>query len=357
MSLSLDIKKSFPAFSLEVCLDAGSETLGFLGSSGCGKSLTMRCIAGLETPDEGRIVVNGKTFFDSVAKVNLTPQERKTAMLFQNFMLFPNMTVAENIAAGLPRKMPKPEVKAIVEEQLGLFGLKGFGKRYPIRLSGGQQQRVALARMLVAKPEILMLDEPFSSLDAHLKSALEQDLIDLFEIFEGTILYVSHDIDEAFRFCDRIAVIDHGRLAEVASTEDILSHPTTLATLKVSGVKNISAARYIDDHTVEATAWGLQFKTTQVVPNDVTYLGFRATYIKKAYPEADKAFTENVFEFDVGRVSDSRFERTVILRPSDSSDYIRWNADKLLIPKDELPKRGDRVKVHIPADQIYLVEK
>jgi len=352
MSLSLEIKKSFPTFDLEIAFEAGPETLGLLGESGSGKSLTMRCIAGLETPDEGRIVVNGTVFFDSAAKINLTPQARKTAMLFQSYMLFPNMTVAENIAAGLPRKTPKDQAKRIVEEQLNLFGLKGFGKRYPIRLSGGQQQRVALARMLTANPGVLMLDEPFSALDSHLKNVLEQDLHDLFDAFEGTILYVSHDIDEAFGFCNRIAVIDHGRLAQISVTEDIILRPASYATLKVSGVKNISPAHYLDDHTVSADMWGLTLKSQQTVPSDVAYLGFRATDIKRAGNEPD-----NAFEAEVTRVSDSRFKRAVILRVSGFDELIRWEIGRENTPLQDLPQRGDIVKVFIPPEEIALVTR
>ena len=216
MSLDVRIKKSFGDYTLDVAFAAGDETLGFLGASGCGKSLTLRCIAGIETPDEGRIVVNGKVFFDSEQKINLTPQQRKTALLFQNYMLFPNLTVADNIGAGIGREVPRAERERIVSEELERFGLRGFGQRYPAQLSGGQQQRVALARMLAARPGILMLDEPFSALDSHLKGVLEQNLVSLFDAFEGTILYVSHDIDESLRFCDRIAVVDAGRIVEMA---------------------------------------------------------------------------------------------------------------------------------------------
>ena len=352
MSLSFDIKKSFPAFDLEIALDADSETVGLLGGSGSGKSLTLRCLAGLETPDEGRIVVNETVFFDSAAKINLTPQKRKTAMLFQNYMLFPNLTAAENIAAGLPKDVSKADAKAIVEKQLEVFGLKGFGKRYPIRLSGGQQQRVALARMLVAQPSLLMLDEPFAALDSYLKSALEQEMLDLFENFRGTILYVSHDIDEAFRFCDRIAVLEHGRLAEIAPTDDIVSHPAAYATLKVSGVQNISAARYLDDHTVEACAWGLKFTTAQIVPRDVAYLGIRAAHIRQARNES-----ANVFELEVSRISDSRFECSVVFKFPGSSRFMLWTIDKRIGYEELLFKRGDRVSVHIPPDCVHLVTR
>ena len=247
MSLSVSIKKHFPSFNLDVTIEAGNETLGFLGESGCGKSLTMRCIAGIETPDEGHIVVNGRTFFKREAEkrptVNLTPQERKTALLFQNYLLFPNLTVAQNVAAGIGRKTPKAERDAQVEAELRRFGLEGFGGRFPSQLSGGQQQRVALARMLAAKPDILMLDEPFSALDAHLKGVLEQNLAGLFETFHGTVLYVSHDIDEALRFCDRIAVVEKGHVMEIDSGKELVNSPQSTAGIKLSGCKNCTHGR------------------------------------------------------------------------------------------------------------------
>ena len=205
--LSIDIEKQFSGFHLQMAFEAGAETLGLLGASGCGKSVSLRSIAGIETPDAGKIVVNDTVFFDrakgKAPRVNLTPQQRKTALLFQNYMLFPNLTVEQNVAAGIGHDVPAADRDALVEQELQRFGLSGFNKRYPAQLSGGQQQRVALARMLAAKPGILMLDEPFSALDAHLKGVLEQNLVSLFDAFEGTILYVSHDIDEALRFCDR----------------------------------------------------------------------------------------------------------------------------------------------------------
>ena len=173
MSLLVDIRKDFGAFRLDVSFEVGNETFGLLGASGCGKSLTMRCIAGIETPDEGRIVVNGTTFYDSQARINLTPQQRKTALLFQNYMLFPNLTVEENVAAGIGKDVSKDERNRIVSQELARFDVSNFRNRYPAQLSGGQQQRVALARMLAARPGILMLDEPFSALDSHLKSMLE----------------------------------------------------------------------------------------------------------------------------------------------------------------------------------------
>ena len=229
LSLEVDIEKKFRGFHLSQQFSAGDETLGLLGASGCGKSLTMRSIAGIEKPDAGKIIVNDTVFFDKApgkkAKVDLSPQQRKTALLFQNYMLFPNLTIEQNVAAGLPKGVTAAERAEAIREQMQRFGLLGMEKRYPVQLSGGQQQRVALARMLAARPGILMLDEPFSALDSHLKSSLEQNLIGLFEQFKGTILYVSHDIDEAFRFCDRIAVMYLGSFVEIGTSDQIFNSP------------------------------------------------------------------------------------------------------------------------------------
>lgn len=374
MSLSVSIKKHFPAFTLDVNIEAGNETLGWLGESGCGKSLTMRCIAGIETPDEGKIVVNGKTFFEREAgkrpTVNLSPQERKTALLFQNYMLFPNLTVAENVAAGIDRKLPKEEREAQVNAELKRFGLDGFDKRYPSQLSGGQQQRVALARMLAAKPDILMLDEPFSALDAHLKGALEQNLAGLFETFHGTILYVSHDIDEALRFCDRIAVIEKGHVMEVSTGNNLVNNPQSAASIKLSGCKNATPARQIDNHRVFLPAWGIEVETDKPVQENLTCMGVRAFFLEQA-----KEPGRNTYRVRVVRTSDSRFDRSALLEFLDREpgadkvvdqtenemkyleQHLFWRIDKLKVPEEKLPVKDEVLLIRIPSDKVYLVSK
>ena len=374
MSLSVSIKKSFPSFTLDVDIEGGNETIGWLGESGCGKSLTMRCIAGIETPDEGKIVVNGKTFFEREAgkrpAVNLSPQERKTALLFQNYMLFPNLTVAENVAAGIDRKLPKEERNAQVDAELKRFGLDGFGKRYPSQLSGGQQQRVALARMLAAKPDILMLDEPFSALDAHLKGVLEQNLAGLFETFHGTILYVSHDIDEALRFCDRIAVIEKGHVMEVSTGNNLVNNPQSAASIRLSGCKNTTPAHRIDDHRVFLPAWGIEVETDKSAPQNLTYMGVRAFFLERA-----KEPGRNTYRVRVVRTSDSRFDRSVLLEFLDRTpgsdpvveqtenemkyleQHLFWRVDKLKVPGEKLPVKDEVLLIRIPSDKVYLVSK
>ena len=353
MSLYVDIKKKLTAFDLDVHIEAGEERLGLLGASGCGKSLTMRCIAGVETPDEGRIVVNDRVFFDSECGINLSPQERKTAYLFQNYQLFPNLSVEQNVQAGMPKTMSKQERHEAAISALSIFSMEKFAQRYPGRLSGGQQQRVALARMIAARPGIFMFDEPFSALDSYLKSSLEQTLLDMLDLVKTTVLYVSHDIDESFRFCDRICVISDGHVAEIGPTKQIVGDPHTLAAVKLSGCKNISAARKVAEGVVEAMDWGMTFHTNKPIPDDLAYLGIRAFYVHPA--DAEKAGGKNAYQLQVHRTSDSRFERSVMLKTPEGDKLIQWKVDKLQVPEDQLPKAGDVINLHFDADKLYLV--
>lgn len=374
MSLEVDIEKKFKGFHLQAQFTAGDETMGLLGASGCGKSLTMRSIAGIERPDSGKIVVNGTVFFDRApgkkARVDLTPQQRKTALLFQNYMLFPNLTVAQNVAAGISKDVSPADRDAMVQTELKRFGLSGFEKRYPVQLSGGQQQRVALARMLAARPGILMLDEPFSALDAHLKSVLEQNLVSLFDAFRGTILYVSHDIDEALRFCDRIAVVESGHIMEMGTGDDLVNRPQSQAGIKLSGCKNATPAERRGPRTVWLPKWGVEVETAAEVPEGVKCLGVRAFFLERADGPG-----RNCFRMRVDRVSDSRFERTVLLgfcdrsekaapaveRTEDEMKYLHqhlfWRVDKLKVDAAHLPHEGEEVWIRIPDDKLYLVEK
>lgn len=366
MSLEVDIRKSFGSYSLEVAFSARDETLGFLGASGCGKSLTLRCIAGIEKPDAGRIVVNGQVFFDSERKINLTPQQRKTALLFQNYMLFPNLTVEQNVGAGIGKEVAAAERAALVAAELTRFGLEGLEGRYPAQLSGGQQQRVALARMLAARPGILMLDEPFSALDSHLKGVLEQNLVSLFEAYHGTILYVSHDIDEALRFCDRIAVVEAGRILEIDSGDELVNSPQSEAALKLSGCKNVTPAQALGPHEVFLPRWGVTLASEQLVPKDVKYLGVRAQYLREGHPGQP-----NCFHLRVDRTSDARFERMCLLgfadgAPSSASgsemdflhSHVFWRVPKTVGELSaHLPQRGDELWIHIPPNRLFLVTR
>ncbi|MDO4294938.1 MAG: ATP-binding cassette domain-containing protein, partial [bacterium] len=184
MGLSIHITKHLKGFSLQVDLETESLITGLLGASGCGKSMTLRCIAGIERPDEGEIILNGKTLFDSKKHIHLPPQEREVGYLFQNYALFPNMSVEQNILAGLCREKDRLKKKETVELLLQDFSLLPHRRKKPQELSGGQAQRTALARILASKPQLLLLDEPFSALDSYLRDQLQVQMRETLHHFQ-----------------------------------------------------------------------------------------------------------------------------------------------------------------------------
>jgi len=270
MSIIVDIKKQLGSFSLRVCFEADDCILALLGASGCGKSLTLQCIAGIITPDEGCIIVNDVTLFDSVKRINLPPQKRQVGLLFQNYALFPNMTVAQNIAAGLYRRKEgqREQVQALIES----FQLNGLESRYPAQLSGGQQQRTALARMLAAEPKLIMLDEPFSAMDEYLRWQLEQELVSTLERFGGTAIYVSHNRDEVHRICDRVCVLHEGTSEPVVSVAQLFETPQTLSAALLAGCKNYSRiAPSCGQQRTLALDWGCELDFAP--PPGVSHIG------------------------------------------------------------------------------------
>ncbi len=213
---------------------AGGETLALLGPSGCGKSTLLRLIAGLEPVDCGTLYLDGE---DITA---LSPQKRKFGMVFQDYALFPHLNVAQNIAFGLVELgWAKPAQRQRVAELLSLVGLKGFERRRVQQLSGGQQQRIALARALAPQPEVLLLDEPLSNLDLALRESLKLDLKELLDTLQISAIYVTHDQSEAFTLAERVAVMRHGRLEQVADRDHLFKHPRTVWIARFLGHKNL----------------------------------------------------------------------------------------------------------------------
>ena len=308
MSLYVDIEKQLDGFHLRVQLETENEITALLGASGCGKSMTLKCIAGIMTPDRGRIVLNGRVLFDSEKKVNLTPQQRRLGYLFQNYALFPTMTVEKNILCGI-RSGSKAEKAAALSATLHRFRLEGLEKRYPAQLSGGQQQRVALARILCSQPEVILLDEPFSALDSYLKWDLELKLSDFLENFSGPILWVSHDRGEVFRNCKKVCVMEQGTSQGTVTLRQLVHQPETEAAARLSGCKNIVEAVPAGS-AVTLPAWGLTLDCTGPVPADIRRAGIRAHHVT-AVPEG----TPGAFYCTVERVIQDVFTTIVLLRP------------------------------------------
>lgn len=270
MSLMVDIEKQLGKFRLQVSFTAPlGEVTGLLGASGSGKTVTLRCIAGLLTPDAGHIELDGRVLFDHKRGVNLPPQQRKVGYLFQQYALFPHYTVEQNIAVATR----DPQV---VEELLRRFQLQEHRQKHPRQLSGGQQQRVALARILAAQPQVLLLDEPFSALDTHLRGEIQGELSRFLEQFSGPCLMVTHSQDEVRRLCHQVCVVHHGASQPMQTTEEFFNHPRTLSACRLMGCPNISSVEHVGNGGTHATAWGLSVQ----VPRNAAYVAIQPHHIR-----------------------------------------------------------------------------
>jgi molybdate ABC transporter permease protein len=313
--LFVDIEKKLAGFDLKVSLSADKEPLGLLGGSGAGKSMILRCLAGVETPTWGRIVLNGRVLFDAERKINLPARDRHIGFLVQNYALFPHMTVAQNIAFGLPKGLSSTSVKQQVEAQLIGVQLQGLSDRYPSQLSGGQQQRVALARALASHPEALLLDEPFSALDTHLRSQLEQQMIATLADYQGTTLFVTHNLEEAYRICPNLLVMDKGQQVHYGSKYEIFEHPATVTVAQLTGCKNFSVARTLKPHEVEAIDWGCTLRVLETIPDELTFIGIRAHHI--TFKSDSKS--ENTFPCWLVKTIETPHRMTLFLKLHSSS--------------------------------------
>ena len=304
MSLVVEIRKRLGDFSLDVSFETSGGVLGLLGASGCGKSMTLKCIAGIERPDSGRIVQDGVTLFDSEKGINLPPQRRQVGYLFQSYALFPNMTVRQNILCGMRGEKNRAKRMSRLSEMLALLQLEEVAGHRPHQLSGGQAQRTALARILVSEPKLLMLDEPFSALDSHLRDQLQWQLRSLLASFGRDVLLVTHSRDEAYHLCSRIAVMDAGQMRTVKETKALFADPGSVCAARLTGCKNIVPAVKAGEYAVSVPDWGIELATAQPVREGLRAIGVRAHYFNgraagNRYPVEFVSDMEEPFEWIV----------------------------------------------------------
>ena len=343
MRLFVDIIKKLPGFELKVKFETNSTALGLLGASGSGKSMTLRCIAGIDTPDSGRIELNGRVLFDSKEKINMPIRSRKVGYLFQNYALFPHMNVEENIGFGLDKRTNHADKAHRINKKVKMFKLDGMEKKYPYQLSGGEQQRVALARALIMEPEVLLLDEPFSAMDDYLRSKMIMELKEDLSEFKGTTFFVTHNMEEAYLLCEEICILAHGQIEAMGCGEDIFNKPPTAIVARLTGCKNISEVKTIDDNTIEANQWGCRIKHMDKNNKDIKYIGIRAHYLQLAKDSDDL----NTFDCWPVSTTETLFRSMVYLKlnkpPLDVRDYnIIWDLSKEqweIIRKNKLPLR------------------
>ena len=228
MSLYVDIEKRLGTFRLQSKFEVADETLALLGASGCGKSVTLKCIAGIMTPDRGHIVLNDRVLFDSEKKIDLTPQQRRVGYLFQQYALFPNMTVEQNILCGI-RAGSRSEKRALAAEKIRMFRLEGLEKKHPAQLSGGQQQRVAIARALATNPKVLLCDEATSALDPKTTRQILELIGDINKKLGITVVIITHQMSVVKEVCNHVAILDDGEVVEEGLVSTVFSAPKSAA--------------------------------------------------------------------------------------------------------------------------------
>ena len=335
MSLEVEIEKRFAGFTLRAQFTAQDTATAILGASGCGKSMTLRCIAGIVKPDKGRIVLDGVPLFDSEKKIDLPPQKRGVGLLFQNYALFPNMTVEQNILCGLHAEPDRAKRRAACAEMIRALRLEGLEKRLPAALSGGQQQRVALARILAAKPKILMLDEPFSALDSYLREQVEGEVGALLAAFPGPALLVTHNRDEAYRLCREMIVMDGGRVLRAGETKAVFADPRSCTAARLTGCKNILPCVKAGPHSVRLAGWEAELHLAAEVPEAVCAVGIRAHDFAPCAAGAPNALPVRVVSS-----GENPFDWNLICTAPGGEGRLWWKVSKatLASPEPETPQ-------------------
>ena len=335
MSLEVEIEKRFAGFTLRAQFTAQDTATAILGASGCGKSMTLRCIAGVVKPDKGRIVLDGVPLFDSEKKIDLPPQKRGVGLLFQNYALFPNMTVEQNILCGLHAEPDRAKRRAACGEMIRALRLEGLEKRLPAALSGGQQQRVALARILAAKPKMLMLDEPFSALDSYLREQVEGEVGALLAAFQGPALLVTHNRDEAYRLCREMIVMDGGRVLRAGETKAVFADPRSCTAARLTGCKNILPCVKAGPRSVRLAGWEAELHLAAEVPETVCAVGIRAHDFAPCAAGAPNALPVRVVSS-----GENPFDWNLICTAPGGEGRLWWKVSKatLASPEPETPQ-------------------
>lgn len=335
--LYVDIHRSIGGFDLNVLIESDADRIGILGASGSGKSMTLRSIAGIESVDAGHVEVNGRVLYDSAERTDIRPQKRNVGYMFQNYALFPTMSVLGNVTAGL--KGSKAENMDRARDMLRRFRISELENRLPGELSGGQQQRVALARIMVTEPELILLDEPFSALDGYLRDRMQLEMMDMLEDYSGQVVMVSHSRDELYRFSEELFVLRAGEILTSGKTGSVFRDPGRIEAAKLTGCRNFSDVRVIDDHTIEAVSWGLTLHLEREVPEDIRHIGYRAHSFVPVWGDRQ----DNCIPFDLIRTDDLPFEKNYYIRPvspAAQDDLICWfvqSEEQKIIDRRGLP--------------------
>jgi molybdate transport system ATP-binding protein len=357
--LKATIKRSLPGFDLDVDFSINRELLAILGPSGSGKTMTLQCIAGLTRPDAGRIELNGKVLYDSEAGINLPPQKRKVGFVFQNYALFPHMTVNENVAYGI-RHLTLAEVNQKVERLMSIMNVGSLAGRYPRQLSAGQQQRVAIARALAPDPEVLLLDEPFSALDSQLKERLELELLALQSEYHGSMLLVTHDLAEGYKLGSQIAIYQSGRIAQCDIKQKVFASPVNRTVARLTGVRNLMdgvIARLEGQYAwIDIVAWDRPLRASigrdsGFVPGQKVVVGIRPEYVDLKQSEGENIFPSRILQAVEG-ISSVTY-RFHVQSDQQAKHYINATISK---SNAMCLKDGQTCMLHFPPENLIVIQ-
>ena len=350
MAIEVRIHREFDDFKLDVQFQSESRRIGILGASGCGKSLTLKSIAGIERPETGKIESAGKVFFDSAKKIWMPPQERNVGYLFQNYALFPTITVEKNI--GIALRCGKKEKEKKVRDMIERFSLQGLEKKLPGQLSGGQQQRTALARIMIYEPDMILLDEPFSALDSYLKEQTQRECLELLQDYPGTVILVSHSRDEIYRFSEEVLVIDGGKAVIKKTVKELFEHPQKVAAAKLTGCKNIEEIVWKDGKHLYVPGWDMVIPAGMGNVGDAQAIGIRAHEFTTERTESDG---ELVFPVYKPEVKEDLFEYHVQFFTSERAKTpVVWKVSKKLW---DVGEKGVPKWLHLKREHILFLER
>ena len=350
MAIEVRIHREFDDFKLDVQFRSESRRIGILGASGCGKSLTLKSIAGIERPETGKIESAGKVFFDSAKKIWMPPQERNVGYLFQNYALFPTMTVEKNI--GIALRCGKKEKEKKVRDMIDRFSLQGLEKKLPGQLSGGQQQRTALARIMIYEPDMILLDEPFSALDSYLKEQTQRECLELLQDYPGTVILVSHSRDEIYRFSEEVLVMDGGKAVIQKTVKELFEHPQKVAAAKLTGCKNIEEIVWKDGKHLYVPEWDMVIPAGMGNVGGAQAIGIRAHEFTTERTESDG---ELVFPVYKPEVKEDLFEYHVQFFTSERAKTpVVWKVSKKLW---DVGEKGVPKRLHLRREHILFLER
>ena len=342
-------KKATPTLDVLKGIDIDiyrGDVVCLIGPSGGGKSTFLRCLNRLEIPTGGSIKFAGIEVDDA----HIAAVRQKMGMVFQHVHLFPHLTIRKNItlAPVKLKRMTQAEADQKAAELLEKVGLSDKANQYPNQLSGGQKQRVAMARMLAAEPELILLDEPFSALDTYLKWQLEQEMYKHLKEAGKPVIFVSHNRDEVYRRCDTVSCMNRGKMEVMEPLKEFFQNPKTRTAAILSGCKNISAAERVDAHTLRAVDWGVTLHVKErEIADDIRAVGIRAHFLATV----ERPGEENVFPVNESEIWEDPFEWNISFRKNAECSWLQWKIAKT----DWSPEMGIPKELYLKEEDILLL--